>query len=62
LASTGSYTFNGMWTLLHTPCINVPGLTGPLGLPVGLTLTGPRFSDRRLLAIASAVGAAFAAG
>jgi len=61
LAATGSYTFNGMWTLLHAPCINVPGLTGPLGLPVGLTLTGPRFSDRRLLAIASAVGAVFAA-
>ena len=61
LAATGSYTFNGMWTLLHVPCINVPGLTGPLGLPVGLTLTGPRFSDRRLLALASAVGAVFSA-
>jgi len=58
--ATGSYVFNGMWTLLHTPCLNVPGLRGPSGLPVGLTLTGPRFSDRKILAAAEAVGAVFA--
>ena len=54
LAATGDYVFNGLWTLLHAPCINVPGWRGPLNLPVGLTLTGPRFADRRLLAVAMA--------
>lgn len=54
LASTGDFIFNGLWSLLQVPCINVPGWTGPNGLPVGLTLTGPRFSDRRLLALAQA--------
>jgi Asp-tRNA(Asn)/Glu-tRNA(Gln) amidotransferase A subunit family amidase len=54
LAATGDYVFNAMWTLLHVPCVNVPGCKGPNGLPVGLTLTGPRFSDRRVLAVAEA--------
>jgi Asp-tRNA(Asn)/Glu-tRNA(Gln) amidotransferase A subunit family amidase len=55
LAETGAMTFNAMWTLLHVPCINWPVFTTAEGLPVGLTLTGPRFSDRRLLAAAAAV-------
>ena len=48
LASTGDFLFNGLWTLLHVPCINVPRWSGPYGLPIGLTLTGPRYSDRRI--------------
>src|SRR5690606_23416994 len=28
LASTGEPIFNAMWTLLHVPCINIPGFTG----------------------------------
>ncbi len=52
LDDTGAATFNRIWTLLHTPCINLPGFVGPNHLPVGLTLTGPRFSDRRLVAVA----------
>ena len=59
-ASTGDMTFNAMWTLLHAPCINIPCCVGPNGMPVGITLTGPRFSDRRLLAAASSVGHLFA--
>lgn len=62
LESTGDAAFNRMWTLLHTPCINVPGFKGPNGLPVGLTLTGPRFSDRKLLVVAEEVAKVFAAG
>ena len=60
LASTGDMTFNAMWTLLHAPCINIPCCVGPNGMPIGITLTGPRFSDRRLLAAAIAVGRLFA--
>ncbi len=61
LGFTGSPAFNALWTLLHTPCVNVPGLLGPNGMPVGLTVTGPRFSDRRVLEAAEAFGRAFAA-
>jgi Asp-tRNA(Asn)/Glu-tRNA(Gln) amidotransferase A subunit family amidase len=58
LDDTGSATFNRIWTLLHMPCVNVPGLSGPSGMPVGVTLTGPRFRDRHLIAAAALVGAA----
>jgi Asp-tRNA(Asn)/Glu-tRNA(Gln) amidotransferase A subunit family amidase len=46
---TGDYVFNGMWTLLHTPCLNLPLYKTEAGLPVGVTLTGRRFSDRRVV-------------
>ncbi|MCA0204736.1 MAG: amidase [Proteobacteria bacterium] len=60
--NTGAATFNRIWTLLHMPCVNVPGLTGPQGLPVGLTLTGPRYTDRRLIAMAGLLGPLLAEG
>lgn len=53
--TTGDAVMNAMWTLLHVPCVNIPGAVGPNGLPVGVTLAGPRLSDARLLAIAQAV-------
>jgi Asp-tRNA(Asn)/Glu-tRNA(Gln) amidotransferase A subunit family amidase len=53
--TTGDPVMNSMWTLLHAPCINIPGATGPNGLPVGVTLAGPRLGDARLLAVAKAV-------
>lgn len=56
LENTGAAIFNRIWTLLHTPCVNVPGLCGPGGLPVGVTLTGPRYRDRQLLAAAALLG------
>lgn len=59
LASTGDYIFNAMWTLLHVPCVNIPCFKGPNGLPVGLTVTGPRFSDRHVLAAAEALSTLF---
>ena len=49
LATTGDTIFNALWTLLHVPCVNVPGWSGPNHMPVGLTLLGARFSDRRVL-------------
>ena len=55
-AGTGDYVFNGLWTLLHTPCVNLPLFTTQAGLPVGVTLTGARFSDRQVLWAAEKVG------
>lgn len=61
LSNTGPATFNSMWSLLHVPIVNVPGLQSAAGLPIGLSVTGPRFTDARVLAAASAIGAVFAA-
>jgi Asp-tRNA(Asn)/Glu-tRNA(Gln) amidotransferase A subunit family amidase len=49
LASTGDAVFNQIWTGLLTPCLNLPGLTGPNGLPVGVQTIGARNDDVRLL-------------
>ncbi|MFN4088142.1 MAG: amidase [Alphaproteobacteria bacterium] len=40
LGSTGSAAFNRVWTLIGAPCVTVPGLTGPRGLPIGTQLVG----------------------
>jgi Asp-tRNA(Asn)/Glu-tRNA(Gln) amidotransferase A subunit family amidase len=61
LESTGSAAFNGIWTALHTPVINVPGFAGENGMPIGLSLVAPRYHDRHLLAVAKAVGEVFEA-
>ena len=55
LHTTGEWVFNGMWTLLHVPCLAIPCMKGPKGLPVGIQIAGPRYSDARLLAIAAAL-------
>ena len=49
LASTGDAIFNGLWTLLHMPCLTMPAGEGPDGLPVGIQLVGKRHADARLL-------------
>jgi amidase len=51
-----------MWTLLHVPVISVPGFAGPNGLPVGLSLISLRYTDRRLLSVAKAIGPIFGTG
>lgn len=56
LHTTGDAVFNKMWTLLHAPNIGIPACFGANGLPVGVTLVGPRMEDARLLAIAAACG------
>jgi Asp-tRNA(Asn)/Glu-tRNA(Gln) amidotransferase A subunit family amidase len=40
LAMTGDPAFNRLWTLLGTPCINVPGLFDDQGLPLGIQIVG----------------------
>nr|WP_255371689.1 amidase family protein [Cellulosimicrobium sp. CUA-896] len=56
LESTGSSVFNSPWTLLQVPVVNVPGLTGPSGLPVGVSLVGRRYDDRHVIACAGLLG------
>jgi Asp-tRNA(Asn)/Glu-tRNA(Gln) amidotransferase A subunit family amidase len=51
----GDNALNRDLTLLHVPCINIPVRPSPNRLPVGLTLTGPRYSDRHLLIVAASV-------
>ncbi|WP_135467208.1 amidase [Crenalkalicoccus roseus] len=53
LAFTGNAVFGGLWTLLHVPCLSLPGARGPAGMPIGLQLVGPRGGDRRLLELAA---------
>lgn len=62
LRFTGDASFNLMWTVLHTPVINVPGFVGPNGMPIGLTLVGPRYSEEALVRTATAVAEVFELG
>jgi Asp-tRNA(Asn)/Glu-tRNA(Gln) amidotransferase A subunit family amidase len=50
LESTGDPAFCRIWTLLHLPCVNVPGASGPRGLPIGVQLVGRPGGDAELLA------------
>ena len=58
----GDAVFNRMWTLLHVPCVNLPGFKTAEGLPVGVTLVGARFTDRQLLQVAAAAAPVVGAG
>jgi Asp-tRNA(Asn)/Glu-tRNA(Gln) amidotransferase A subunit family amidase len=49
LGSTGKPTFNRLWTLLGAPCVNVPGLSDPEGLPLGVQVVGRFARDRSTL-------------
>ncbi|MFQ5972634.1 MAG: amidase [Alphaproteobacteria bacterium] len=49
LEQTGDPVFNRMWTLLHLPAINLPGFTGPGGLPIGVQAIGAFGADGDLL-------------
>ena len=53
LAATGDPALSRIWTLLGTPCVSLPLLRGPAGLPVGLQLVAARGADDRLLAAAA---------
>ena len=56
LGATGDPVFNRIWTALGVPCISVPGLTGPSGMPVGVQVVGRWADDRRVLAASAAIG------
>jgi Asp-tRNA(Asn)/Glu-tRNA(Gln) amidotransferase A subunit family amidase len=53
LGSTGEPTFNRLWTLLGTPCVNVPGLSDQAGLPLGVQVIARFGRDRFALAAAA---------
>jgi amidase len=56
LGATGDPVFSRMWTALGVPCISVPGLTGPTGMPVGVQVVGRWGDDRRALAASAGIG------
>jgi Asp-tRNA(Asn)/Glu-tRNA(Gln) amidotransferase A subunit family amidase len=47
--STGNPVFNRVWTLLGTPCVHLPCMQGPNGLPVGVQAIGEYCSDAKTL-------------
>lgn len=52
LEATGDPVFCRLWTLLGTPCVHVPTGVGAYNLPVGVTVTGARYADVRVLGVA----------
>jgi Asp-tRNA(Asn)/Glu-tRNA(Gln) amidotransferase A subunit family amidase len=47
--TTGPAIFNRLWTLMGTPCVNVPGLKDPTGLPLGVQIVGRFGRDHQAL-------------
>lgn len=60
LERTGSAIFQGFWTALHVPIVNVPGFYGEDDMPIGLSLTAARYKDQALLNVAREVGKVWA--
>ena len=60
LGITGKPTFNRLWTLLGPPCVNVPGLDRPDGMPLGVQIVGRFARDKVALGIAGFVENALA--
>ncbi len=55
--SPGNPIFNQMWTMLHTPVLGLPLFRAQDDMPLGLSLVGPRFTDRALLRVGAQVEA-----
>lgn len=51
-SATGDPVFSRLWTLLQLPCIALPVMRGPHGLPTGIQLIGAYGTDLALLATA----------
>jgi Asp-tRNA(Asn)/Glu-tRNA(Gln) amidotransferase A subunit family amidase len=52
LASTGDPRFNRLWTLMGTPCVNIPAYVAEGGLPVGVQVIAGYGDDAKALAAA----------
>ena len=59
-STTGDPVLCRPWTLLGVPCVAVPGLTGPTGLPLGVQVLAPRGDDGAALAAAGWLAGALA--
>ncbi|MGH8741491.1 MAG: amidase, partial [Burkholderiales bacterium] len=60
LGSTGDTAMNVVWTLLHVPCVSLPVMKSPAGLPLGLQVIGRLGDDARTLACAKWIEGALA--
>jgi Asp-tRNA(Asn)/Glu-tRNA(Gln) amidotransferase A subunit family amidase len=57
LDNTGDPVFCRIWTVLHTPTVNIPAGFAPNGMPVGLQVVGPVGADAVTLSAAHALHA-----
>jgi Asp-tRNA(Asn)/Glu-tRNA(Gln) amidotransferase A subunit family amidase len=55
LDNTGDPLFCRIWTVLHTPAVNIPAGFAANGMPVGLQVVGPVGSDGFTLSAAHAL-------
>jgi Asp-tRNA(Asn)/Glu-tRNA(Gln) amidotransferase A subunit family amidase len=55
LDNTGDPVFCRIWTVLHTPTVNIPAGFAPNGMPVGLQVVGPVGADGFTLAASHAL-------
>jgi Asp-tRNA(Asn)/Glu-tRNA(Gln) amidotransferase A subunit family amidase len=60
LSTTGAPIFNRLWTLIGTPCVNVPGLADENGLPLGIQIVARFGRDRFALGAAAFLEGALA--
>jgi Asp-tRNA(Asn)/Glu-tRNA(Gln) amidotransferase A subunit family amidase len=60
LGSTGDARYNRLWTLMGTPCVNVPAHIADGGLPVGVQIIARYGDDAKALAAARFVEEALA--
>ncbi len=52
LESTGNPIINRPWTALYVPCITLPLMKGPAGMPIGVQFAGRLHGDSRLFQVA----------
>jgi len=50
LDSTGDPSFNRLWTLMGTPCVNVPAAVVDGNLPIGVQIIADYGDDAKALA------------
>lgn len=54
-ATTGIATFNKLWTLMGSPCVNIPAFRDGNNMPLGIQAVGKFGQDKKTLSIAHAL-------
>ncbi|MDU0112631.1 amidase family protein [Psychrosphaera aquimarina] len=54
-ATTGIATFNKLWTLMGSPCVNIPAFRDGNNMPLGIQAVGKFGQDKQTLSIAHAL-------